>query len=175
VAPHGVPIVFHRKPTGLPTAAPKRGILLFNPWATRTGRVPNSLLHIAAALGDGHDIELVDGNLEPDPWAVIEPLLASGRFGFFGCTVMPGPQLRQAVPVARQVRQQFPHLVTIWGGYFPSNHPQAVLQSGWVDYVVQSAGEGSLPMLLRALCEGRSPDAIPGLIFRRHGELVRTG
>ena len=54
VAPDGVPIVFHRKPTGLPTAAPKRGILLFNPWATRTGRVPNSLLHIAAALGDGH-------------------------------------------------------------------------------------------------------------------------
>ncbi|MFG6428783.1 B12-binding domain-containing radical SAM protein [Roseateles sp. LYH14W] len=156
-------------------ATPKPAILLFNPWATRTCRVPNSLLHIAAALGGTCEVELVDGNLEPDPWAVIEPMLASGRFGFFGCTVMPGPQLRQAVPVARQVRERFPGIVTIWGGYFPSNHPQAVLQSGWVDYVVQSAGEGALPALLRALCEGRSTDAIPGLIFQREGGLVRTG
>ncbi|GAA0763314.1 B12-binding domain-containing radical SAM protein [Ideonella azotifigens] len=161
--------------TAGPARRPKPGILLFNPWATRTGRVPNSLLHIAAALGDSCDIELVDGNLEADPWAVIEPLLASGRFGFFGCTVMPGPQLRQAVPVTRQVRANFPRLVTIWGGYFPSNHPQAVLQSGCVDYVVQSAGEGSLPALLAALCEGRSPELIPGLIFLRNGEVVRTG
>lgn len=154
---------------------PRAGILLFNPWATRTGRVPNSLLHIAAALGEAHDIELIDGNLEADPWAVIQPLLASGRFGFFGCTVMPGPQLRQAVPITRQVREQFPGLVTIWGGYFPSNQPQAVLQSGWVDYIVQSAGERVLPPLLKALCEGRSPDLIPGLIFQRDGRLHRTG
>ena len=172
----GVPMrFFPRSHKGSPAPPRKPGILLFNPWATRTGRVPNSLLHIAAALGDGYDIELVDGNLEPDPWAVIEPLLASGRFSFFGCTVMPGPQLRQAVPIARQVRERFAQVVTIWGGYFPSNHPQAVLRSGWVDYIVQSAGEGSLPALLQALCDGKSPDATPGLIFQRDGQLVRTG
>ncbi|MBI3349784.1 MAG: B12-binding domain-containing radical SAM protein [Burkholderiales bacterium] len=171
----GVPIVVHRKPKGLTASAPKPGILLFNPWATRTCRVPNSLLHIAAALGDAYDIELVDGNLEIDPWVTIEPLLASGRFAFFGCTVMPGPQLRQAVPITRRVRESFPQVITIWGGYFPSNHPQAVLQSGWVDYVVQSAGEAALPALLQALCLGRPPHAIAGLIFRLGGELVRTG
>jgi anaerobic magnesium-protoporphyrin IX monomethyl ester cyclase len=158
-----------------PGPHPPRGILLFNPWATRTGRVPNSLLHIAAALGSGYEIELIDGNFEPDPWAVIEPLLASGRFGFFGCTVMPGPQLQQALPVTRQVRERFPSMVTIWGGYFPSNHPQAVLGSGAVDYVVQSAGEGSLPALLQALCSGHDPAAVPGLIFLRNGQVVRTG
>jgi anaerobic magnesium-protoporphyrin IX monomethyl ester cyclase len=77
----GVPVrFFPRAHNGSPVRRPTPAILLFNPWATRTGRVPNSLLHIAAALGDGYDIELVDGNLEPDPWAVIEPLLASGRF-----------------------------------------------------------------------------------------------
>lgn len=154
---------------------PREGILLFNPWATRSGRVPNSLLHLAASLGPGYDVELIDGNLEPDPWAVIEPLLASGRFGFFGCTVMPGPQLQQAVPVTRQVRERFPEVVTVWGGYFPSNHPQAVLQSGWVDYIVQSAGEATLPALMQALCSGRQPDLVPGLIFSRQGQLVRTG
>jgi radical SAM superfamily enzyme YgiQ (UPF0313 family) len=180
-SPAAVPIAFVRRPAAQQAghaavaAGPKPAILLFNPWATRTCRVPNSLLHIAAALGDAFDVELVDGNLEPEPWAVIEPMLASGRFGFFGCTVMPGPQLRQAVPVARQVRERFPAVVTFWGGYFPSNHPQAVLASGWVDYIVQSAGEGSLPALLRALCEGHSPEGIPGLIFHRHGKLVRTG
>ncbi|WP_022982947.1 B12-binding domain-containing radical SAM protein [Ideonella sp. B508-1] len=175
-----VPVHWHRAVARerLRAGAPRQmrpGIVLFNPWATRTGRVPNSLLHIAAALGSSVDVELVDGNVEPDPWAVIEPLLASGRFGFFGCTVMPGPQLRQAVPITRQVRATFPALVTIWGGYFPSNHPQAVLQSGCVDYIVQSAGEGVLPALLAALCEGRDPGAIPGLIFRREGGLVHTG
>lgn len=154
---------------------PAPGVLLFNPWATRTGRVPNSLLHLAAALGPEQDVEIIDGNLEADPWALIEPLLASGRFGFFGCTVMPGPQLQQAVPVTRQVREHFPRVVTVWGGYFPSNHPLAVLSSGWVDYIVQSAGEATLPALMQALRDGRLPDAVPGLLFRHQGQLVRTG
>lgn len=178
----GVPIRFIRNAATSAKAAigpvavpPRPAVLLFNPWVTRTCRVPNSLLHIAAALVGRHDVELVDGNLESDPWAVIEPLLASGRFGFFGCTVMPGPQLRQAAPITRLVRESFPDVVTIWGGYFPSNHPQAVLSSGWVDYIVQSAGEGVLPALLEALEERRPLEAIPGLIFRRQGELVNTG
>ena len=77
----GVPMrFFPRALKGSLAPPPKPAILLFNPWATRTGRVPNSLLHIAAALGDGYDIELVDGNLESDPWAVIEPRnQATGR------------------------------------------------------------------------------------------------
>lgn len=160
-----------REPAG---PRPAAGILLFNPWATRTGRVPNSLLHLAAALGPRHAVEIVDGNLEPDPWRVIEPLLASGRFGFFGCTVMPGPQLQQAVPITRQVRERFAGIVTVWGGYFPSNHPQAVLQSGWVDYIVESAADATLPALMQALCDGQPPEQVPGLVFMRQERVVRT-
>lgn len=173
----GEPDVLQRVRSSSGACAP--GIVLFNPWATRTPRVPNSLLHLAAALGAAPgapvEVAIVDGNVQADPWPRIEALLGSGHFGFFGCTVMPGPQLKQAVAITRQVRSRFPHLVTLWGGYFPSNHPQAVLRSGMVDVIVRAAAETTLPALLRALCAGQSPLHIPGLLMLGQGQVLDTG
>lgn len=156
------------------TDSNRPGVILFNPWATSRPRVPNSILHLAAALGDAFHVELVDGNREPDPWKVIRSLLVSGRFRYFACTVMPGPQLQQAVPVTQQVRKKFPDVVTIWGGYFPSNQPEAVLRSPWVDYVIDGPADTSFPQLLAALEVNGPVDQVPGLILLRDDTVVRV-
>jgi len=150
------------------------GIILFNPWATSRPRVPNSILHLAACLGDHFEIEMVDGNREADPWPTIRDLLASGRYRYFGATVMPGPQLRQAVPITRKVRESFPDITIIWGGYFPSNQPDAVLRSPWVDYIIDGPADAAFPALIDALEAGQGPDKVPGLILLRDGALVRV-
>ena len=80
-------------------------ILLFNPRATNHNpRIPNSLLSIAASIDNLHKWVIVDGNLETDPWQTIESHLSTGNYTYFGCTVMPGPQLKQAIPFSKKIK-----------------------------------------------------------------------
>src|SRR5688572_8069750 len=97
-------------------------ILLFNPWSARYGfRIPNSILQVGASINEKYDYEFVDGNREKDPWSTIIRHLNTGQFKYFGCTVMPGPQLKQAIPFSKELKKRFPELIIIWGGYFASN------------------------------------------------------
>lgn len=151
------------------------GVLLFNPLATSTKpRIPNSVLQVAAAIDGQYDWQIVDGNIDQDPWPVIRRHLESGRVQFFGSTVMPGPQLRQAIPIAKAIHENFPHISVIWGGYFPSNHPKPVLESGFVDFIINGPGDIAFPMLLKALENKTAFDTIPNLIFQRDGKIIHT-
>lgn len=98
-------------------------VLLFNPKAANSFRVPNSLLHLAVAIENTADVVFVDGNRETDPWSVIHEFLATGRFQIFGCTVMPGPQLQQAVPITRKVRETFRDVATAWADILVTSRP----------------------------------------------------
>ncbi len=150
-------------------------VLLFNPRsANYKPRIPNSILSVASSIEGRYEYLIVDGNLETDPWQKIRMLLAEGGFRFFGCTCMPGPQLKQAIPISKKIRETFPDITTIWGGYFPSNHAKTVLQSGWVDFVVSGPGEKAFPALLDAILQHAAPDHIPNLVFLKNGELLKT-
>ena len=104
------------------------GVVLFNPRSAKwKHRLPNSILQVGASIHGKRDYVFVDGNREEDPWAVIEKHLATGRYRYFGSTVMPGPQLRQAIPFAKRAHQLFPKVTNIWGGYFAANQHKSVL------------------------------------------------
>lgn len=142
-------------------------VLLFNPRSARAKhRVPNSILQVGASIHGKYEFVIVDGNLEKDPWKVIEGYLRSREFRYFGCTVMPGPQLRQAVPFTRRIREQFPAVINIWGGYFASNQYGVVMDSGWVDFVVYGPGDRAFPALLDALETGAPFEFIPNLVWK---------
>src|SRR5690606_29574142 len=99
-------------------------ILLYNPISTSPGkqRLPMSLLSIASVIAQDYDFDLIDGNLTADPAAhIIERARATGA-KLLAVTVMPGPQLRQAVPVCKQVKAALPALTILWGGYFATQH-----------------------------------------------------
>ena len=82
-------------------------IILFNPKSANSKhRIPNSILQVGASIHKIYDYVFVDGNLENDPWKTIETYLVSGEFAYFGCTVMPGPQLRQAIPFTKKIKEQ---------------------------------------------------------------------
>jgi len=150
-------------------------VILFNPRsANHKHRVPNSILQVAASIEGVFDYVFVDGNLESDPWNTIESHLKTGEFAYFGSTVMPGPQLRQAIPFVKRVKQNYPEVINIWGGYFPSNQYQVVLDSGWVDFVINGMGDFAFPQLLQALEKGEDYDSIQNLMFKRSGEYVKT-
>ena len=108
-------------------------IVLFNPRSTTPGKqpLPLSIMALAAVVEGREPWCLVDGNVEADPVAAIV-----SRFGgqsapespdLLAVTVMPGPQLSQAVPVCRSIRERLPHVKIVWGGYFPTQHTSTVL------------------------------------------------
>ena len=150
--------------------------MLFNPRSARTNhRIPNSILAVAASIDGKYDYAIVDGNMEADPWPKIESYLATGEFSFFGSTSMPGPQLKQSIPISKKIRERYPDIKIIWGGYFPSNQPRSVLTSGFVDFIVNGPGDKCFPALLDALSNDKPYELIPNLIYRSGDNIIKTG
>ncbi len=157
-------------------------VLLYNP-VSNTARkkvMPFSVLAIGAALEGKFDYEIVDGNKEDDPARALRERIECGVTAI-GMTVMPGPQLEDGHAQTKALRAAFPGLTTIWGGYFPTEHAEACVASGMVDFVVRGHGETAMADLLSRLregCDPRDATAEPppeGLAFRRGDGSVFLG
>jgi anaerobic magnesium-protoporphyrin IX monomethyl ester cyclase len=150
-------------------------VILFNPRSANSKhRIPNSILQVGASIHGKFEYVFVDGNMESDPFAVIKNYLETGQFKYFGCTTMPGPQLRQAIPISRAIRDRYPDVKIIWGGYFAANQYKSVITSGFVDYIVNGPGDEVFPQLLTSLERNLPIDHLQNLIYRRGNEIVKT-
>jgi radical SAM superfamily enzyme YgiQ (UPF0313 family) len=143
-------------------------IILFHPRSTKpkNRRLPLSVLYLAAVLEGREEYEIVDGNADPDPLATIDALMASRSVDLLGVSVMPGPQLPQAVAVCRTFREKYPRVPIVWGGYFSSLYTEAALNARYVDFVVKGQGEDTLLELIDALRGSRDFSRIRGLAFK---------
>ena len=152
-------------------------ILLFNPKSANAKyRIPNSILNIAASVDGKYEWVIVDGNCEADPIKKIESYVDTGEFKYFGFTVMPGPQLRQAIIAAKAIKLKYPETKMIWGGYFPSNHSESVLYSGYVDFIINGPGDHAFPLLIDALENDLPFEFIKNIIYKnRDGQLIKNG
>lgn len=156
----------------------KNKALIFNPKsANAKHRIPNSILQVGAAIHGKYEYVFVDGNLEKDPWQTITNYFDTGEFKYFCSTVMPGPQLKQAIPFTKKIKENYPEAITIWGGYFASNQYKVSINSGYVNYIVNGPGDHTFPKLLDLL-EGKSDESltlIRNLIFKdENGEIIQT-
>ena len=150
-------------------------VILFNPRSANSKhRIPNSILQIGASIEGKYKYVCVDGNLEKDPWRKISDYLLTGEFKYFGCTVMPGMQLRQAIIITKRIREEFPEVINIWGGYFPSNHYKSVLNSGYVDYIINGPGDKAFPQLLNIIQSKTDRCSIKNIIFKQDDEFLVT-
>ncbi len=73
----------------------------------------------------------------------------------------------EALQVAALVKSVNPDTVVVLGGHHPTALPEAVMQSEHVDFVIRGEAETSLPELAQAVKTGRSPETVPGIVFRR--------
>jgi anaerobic magnesium-protoporphyrin IX monomethyl ester cyclase len=150
-------------------------VLLFNPKsANAKHRVPNAILNIAASVEGIFDWTIVDGNCEEDPYTAIVAHLQTGQYRYVGITVMPGPQTKQAIPFSKKIKEEFPGTIIIWGGYFPTSHYKIILQSGYVDFVINGPGDHAFPQLLKALENNAPYELIKNLIYRAGDKVMKT-
>ena len=143
-------------------------ILLVHPRSTKpkNRRLPLSVLHLAAVLEGREEYEIIDGNADPDPWATIDALMQSKPVELLAVSVMPGPQLKAAVPLCRAFREKYPRVPIVWGGYFASLYTDAALNARYVDFVVKGQGEETFVELIEALSGSRDFARIRGLAFK---------
>lgn len=152
-------------------------VLFYNPISTSPGkqRLPLSLLSVAAVIDADYDCEFIDGNLITDPAAhIIERARATGA-RLLAVTVMPGPQLRQAVPMCKKIKAALPALKILWGGYFPTQHAEVTLQSGFIDYCIEGQGEVPFRKLVDVIHKGGALKDVPSLWYReKDGTICQT-
>ncbi len=150
-------------------------VLLFNPKsANAKHRVPNSIMNIAASVDGIFDWVIVDGNCEEDPYKKMAAYLQTGEYRYIGFTIMPGPQTKQAIPFAKKIKEEFPGSIMIWGGYFPTNHYKIVLESGYVDFVINGPGDHAFPQLLEALENNKPYELIKNLIYKTGEAIIKN-
>jgi len=138
---------------------------------------PLGLLSIAGPLiDDGHDVGLLDGDVEDLPVSQIVAQAAARvpdavLIGHNGST-SAHPTV---VEILRALRPLLPDVWFIYGGVFPTYHWRECLDaSPEVDVIVRGEGEETARRLMRALEQGTALDAIAGLAFRRSGRAVVT-
>jgi radical SAM superfamily enzyme YgiQ (UPF0313 family) len=150
-------------------------IILYNPWSTPSPKkpLPMSLLAVASML-DPDAYTIVDANLYgngDDPVDVIARIGREQVLTAIAVTVMPGPQLLRAVADCRRLKQTFPSVPIVWGGYFPSQHADTCLRAPYVDICVRSQGEHTFRELVDVLMRGGSLSGIGGLSYRENGHV----
>lgn len=150
-------------------------VLLFNPKSAEAKyRIPNSILNIAASINNQYDWVIVDGNMERDVYAKISSFLHTGDYKYIGFTVMPGPQAKASIPLAKKIKEEFPETVMIWGGYFPASHYKVILNAGYVDFVVNGPGDNAFPALLNALEFNKPYELIKNLIYKSGDNIIKN-
>lgn len=154
------------------THAPRT--LLINPTITSrsSARFPLSLLHLAAALDRQGSSEIIDGNVDRDLLSASLSAIGQGDFDAVGISVMGGPQIAPAIEVSRTIRERFPSLPIIWGGYFPTLYTDTALSASYVDYAIRGQGEESLPELVAALGKPQPALANIGGLSWKNGDTI---
>ena len=143
-------------------------VLLFKPRAANhKPRIPNSILQVASSINNLHNYFIIDGNLETDPLTKLLDCFSKNKIQVFGLTVMPGPQLKQAIPFSKIIKEKYPNTLIIWGGYFPSNQPKTVLNSGYVDFIINGMGDKVFPELLNCIEYNTSFFELSNIIYKK--------
>jgi anaerobic magnesium-protoporphyrin IX monomethyl ester cyclase len=147
----------------------KPKIILYNPQSNSSGKkiLPMSILALGAVLEGRHEYNIIDGNISQDPLRLLREQVRGG-VNVIAVTVMPGPQLSQAYPHCVALKAEFPELIIVWGGYFPTLHASTCLKSPAVDYVIRGHGELVFLKLLDLLESNSDLSALKGLSYRDH-------
>lgn len=152
---------------------PKK-IILFSPRPQKEGRypaVPLSLLAISRFLPkEEFEVKIIDSYSHEDYAG--EVLLNCADALCLGITCMTGFQIEDGLQLASLVKEKYPSLPLVWGGWHPSILPEETIMSPYVDFVVRGQGERIFAELMHSLKDGLAYSSIPGLTYKKDGKPV---
>lgn len=144
-------------------------VVLFypRPWPgeTMSGRVPFSLVHLYSYLkGSDFNVKVVDERIVSDLPSLIKDL--GNQILCFGISSFTGIQIRNGLNISSLLREAFPYVPIVWGGWHPSLMAEQTLKHPLVDIVVRGQGEETFRELLTALKDGKDLAGIKGISYK---------
>ncbi len=158
----------------------RRTAVLINPPATYVNEVaqkcypPMHLLYLAAALRDrGYQPVVLDANAFRMTDEGVAAAVRQARPLVVGLSLY-SDILRQVRDLSRLVREAWPEARIVLGGPHANAVPRATVeQFTEADYVLCGEAEHALPDLCDALRDGGDAGAVPGILYRDDGRIVR--
>jgi radical SAM superfamily enzyme YgiQ (UPF0313 family) len=135
--------------------------------------LPLELLQIASGpVSEGYEVVLIDAMIEPDYRRKV--LEACEGALLFASSCILGYQVYDGYETARAVRERFPRLPIVWGGWFPSVTPEMWLAAGVADAVGLGQGELTFDEVVKAIDHGTPLEDVAGLALWRDGRVHYT-
>src|SRR3990172_5533577 len=143
-------ILFNPMPVKHPVAQPnKRTTSLQVPLVN----VPLSLLALARMVRDRFDVRIINAVVDPDYRELI--IDACDNALCLAVSSMTCYQIRDGIDVCKAVKEMYPQLPVIWGGYHPSTEPVQTLNNPCIDIVIRGQGELAFKEVVRKLKKNR--------------------
>ncbi len=151
----------------------KKIVFVNPPQHTGYPQPPMGLATLAAVLEkEGFEATIVDANVERLEPEEVVPRVTNADVV---CLTAMTPTIGTALKIAHQVKQARPDLPVLLGGAHATLLPEETLAgTGDVDIVVRGEGENIIVNLLRHLGIKQTLDNLPGITYRRDGEIVST-
>jgi anaerobic magnesium-protoporphyrin IX monomethyl ester cyclase len=135
--------------------------------------LPLELLQIAAwPEQEGFECVIVDAMVHDDYEERLFELCEGALC--FATSCILGFQVAHGARVAKVIRERFPKLPIIWGGWFPSVLPEQYFAEGIADAVALGQGELTFWDVVQALDSGTDLEQVPGLALQRDGKVIFT-
>lgn len=136
---------------------------------------PHALLTIAApVLKAGYAVKILDQRVEIIDQKILEESLSPETL-CVGISVMTGTQIKNALPLARRIREiAGPGVPLVWGGCHPSVMPEETARHPLVDIVVVGEGDETFCDLVQTLEARNSLSDVKGIVFKENGKTIKT-
>lgn len=145
-------------------------VILYNPRSVFY-TMPLALLAIGSYLDpERFEVIILDGRIDGED----KVLDACSGAICFGVTVLTGAPIRDALDISRKVKQRYPRLTTVWGGWHPSLFPAETLAEPCIDIVVNGQGELPFASILDSILSENSLGEIKGIFYKNKGNITAT-
>ncbi len=161
----------------------KKKIVLYQPKQVDDSRgvesskdmIPLEMLTIAAyPLQDGYDVEIIDGSLYRGDEGHERFLAACEGAMMVATTGILGYMVTDGWRAMKRVKQSYPDLPAVIGGWFASVRPDLQLETGMYEAVVLGQGELTFRDVVAAIDAGEPLDDVQGLALWRDGAVYKT-
>jgi radical SAM superfamily enzyme YgiQ (UPF0313 family) len=132
---------------------------------------PLSLGYIASYLKQkGYvDIRIHSATFESDRQIITLAAAAD----VVGITAM-SPMMTHASVLISEIKKRNSKIIVVVGGVHPSALPEVVLKNNNIDFVVRGEGEITFCELVEAIEGKRSIEEVPGISYRKNGEVIHN-
>lgn len=94
-----------------------------------------------------------------------------------GISVITGYPIKVAKKISQKVKEKYPNIPIIWGGWQPTTLPEETLKAPYVDYICMGQGDRTFSRFIDVISSEKlsNLDKIPRLGYKKGKKIVLTG